>query len=53
MGQPKLFSGNKPNSLRGINHTESKNKYMARTKPAYRSVGLQERKVGGKKKNQS
>lgn len=26
---------------------------MAITKPAYRIVGLQERKVGGKKRNQS
>lgn len=52
-----------PIHWRGINHKAKKkkkakkqnpkNKYMAVTKPAYRIVGLQERKVGGKKRNQS
>lgn len=50
-GQPKMYSGNKSNKFVGHQPQGGKKQiYMAITKPAYRSVGLQERKVGGKKK---
>lgn len=53
-GNQSNISGNKPNKLRGPQPQKKKKVYryiyMAMAKPAYRIVGLQERKVGGKKK---